>query len=192
MDEEFKKVLDRLIDEVVELHYRWDMYKEVFFGGKEQTDLLNKSGSNFFYYTQHLMLDKIALMFSKLTDPNKQGKFENLSLKQVHVYASDRGELEFVAELKGKFGALIEACEKFRSLRNKRIAHGDLEHSLGIAEKPLPGISIKYVEHALQILRKYMDLVELHYSNSQTGYACIKGPYGAGGHALINALSKNA
>ena len=190
MNENIKAIFEKLKNEVVDLHYRWDMYREIYAGDADQFSLLNQSGSNFFYYVQHLMLDHVALTFSKLTDPNRQGKNDNLSLKQVHVYASDTNETELVEKLKPIYSELEKGCQKFRFLRNKRIAHGDLDHAMETADEALPGISRAYVENALEILRKYMNTIEVHYFNSETGYEHTKGPYGSGGAALIAALKR--
>ncbi len=76
-------------------------------------------------------MDNVALSFSKLADPNKQRSNENLSLKQLTVLANDSGDLELSQALKEKFEELLQSCEKFRKLRNKRIAHADLDHAMG-------------------------------------------------------------
>ncbi|MBY8083189.1 hypothetical protein KW484_18735 [Vibrio fluvialis] len=94
-------------------------------------ELLNKNGAYFFYIAQHLFMDNVALSFSKLTDPNKQGANENLSLKQLTVLANNSGDLKLAHTLKEKFEELLKSCEKFRKLRNKRIAHADLGHAMG-------------------------------------------------------------
>ncbi len=192
MTEEIEAIFKKLNSEVTDMHYRWNMYRDVYAGDAEQVALLNKSGSNFFYYVQHLMLDHMALGFSKLTDPNKQGRgnYENLSLKQIHVYASDLGDIELVAKLKKTFEELIGNCEIFRTLRNKRIAHASLDHAMGYSDKALPGISRKYVETALESLRKYMNIVELHYFNQGTAYQLIMESGQTGGAALISALRR--
>ena len=100
MNEEFTKIFEKLTHAVTDLHYRWNIYREVYAEGPEAIDLLNRNGTNFFYYVQHLMLDQVALSFSKLTDPNRQGSNENLSLKQMIVYASDSNEPELAHALK--------------------------------------------------------------------------------------------
>ena len=187
-DEEFNILLDKLINVVTELHHRWKIYREVYASDPENFDLLNKFGPNFFHYAQYLMLDHIALAFSKLTDPNRQGNKENLSLKQVHVYASDRQDNQLVTDLKVRFELLVDNCQKFRLLRNKRIAHADLEHGLGRAREALPGLSRKYVEDALHLLREYINTVQLHYRNSQTLYTEIVVAPGSGGDGVIKAL----
>ena len=129
-------------------------------------------------------------MFAKLTDPNKIGWFENLSLKQLHSYASESGDTEFARELKSKYQELEAACEVFRVRRNKTSAHSDLSHALNVNEEPLPGVSPDYVENALSKLRNYMALAEENFLGSVTVYEATTGPMSAGGSALIAALER--
>lgn len=183
--EEIYKVLSR---EVTELHYRWIIYREVYAQGEDVTRLLNENGASFFYFVDFLMLDNVALTFSKLTDPNKQRSNDNLSLKQLIVCANDQKNIQLAQELSSDFYALKLACEKFRVLRNKRIAHADLIHSLGLAKEPLSGFSREYVEEALKLLRLYMNKFELKTFGKPIAYECLVTPIGAGGSALIEAL----
>ncbi|WP_336367946.1 AbiU2 domain-containing protein [Marinobacter sp. C2H3] len=184
------EILRRLSEVVTEIHYVWSLYREVYAGSAEQTALLNRNGSNFFYFNQQLTIDYIALMFAKLTDPNKQGRFENLSLKQLHSYANESGDNEFARELRSKFQELEAACEVFRVRRNKTIAHADLSHALNVNEEPLPGVSPDYIENALSKLRSYMTLAEEYFLESVTVYEATTGPMSAGGTALIAALER--
>lgn len=183
-------ILTRLSEVVTEIHYVWSLYREVYAGSAEQTALLNRNGSNFFYFNQQLTIDYIALAFAKLIDPNRQGHFENLSLKQLHSYASESGDTEFAQELKSKFRELEAASEVFRVRRNKTIAHADLSHALSVNEEPLPGVSPDYIEKALSNLRDYMALAEEHFLGSVTVYEATTGPMSAGGTALIAALQR--
>ncbi len=189
--ERFKlDIFKRLKNEVNEIHFRWVVYRQVYAQGPKEIELLNKNGAYFFYIVQHLFMDNVALSFSKLTDPNKQRSNENLSLKQLTVLANDSGNLELAQILKEKFEELLNGCEKFRTLRNKRIAHADLEHAMGVAEEPLPGISRQYVEDALALLRDFMNTYELAVSGSQTLYDEIILDLGSGGDILLNTLRK--
>ncbi len=135
-------------------------------------------------------MDNVALSFSKLADPNKQRSNENLSLKQLTVLANDSGDLELSQALKEKFEELLQSCEKFRKLRNKRIAHADLDHAMGGAKEPLPGISRQYVENALALLRDFMNTYELAVSDSQPLYDEIILDFGSGGDVLLDSLRK--
>ncbi|EOW4146846.1 hypothetical protein ACOW9W_004155 [Vibrio parahaemolyticus] len=181
-------IFAQLKEEVNIIHFRWITYRQIYAQGPEVIELLNTNGGYFFYITQHLYLDNVALAFSKLTDPNRQCGKDNLSLKQLIVIANDRKDVELTQDLKSKFEALFNSCQKFRLHRNKRIAHADLEHAIGIADEPLPGISQQYVEDALALLREFMNTYELSTSNSQTAYQHLILKQDYVGDVLIKAL----
>ncbi|MUK76603.1 hypothetical protein GNP84_06740 [Aliivibrio fischeri] len=195
MDNQYiEEIHKKLVNEVTDMHYRWQLYCEVYGGSQEEFTLLNTSGSNFFYYVRHLMVDQMALSFSKLTDPNRtkiRGSFvENLSLKQIHVFANETKNSELLDIILPIYKELEENCAHFRLLRNKRIAHGDLNHAMKVADEPLPGISQLYVETALENLRRYMNAIEMHYFNSETAYDIITSPINNGGIQLMRVLAK--
>jgi hypothetical protein len=183
-----RRLFDALRHDVTDLHLRWTIYRQLYANSEEAINLLNASGSNVFYLLQLLLLDDCALRLSKLTDPASQGRFENLSvLKLVEsVTASDK---EFpLDKAEALLHELCERCEKFRALRNKRIAHADLAHALKIAGAPLPGISREDVEHAIESLRNLLNFVEYHYFSSQTLYGELIIPYDADGNKLLSVL----
>lgn len=139
-----------------------------------------------------MMIEQMALSFSKLTDPNqtrvRNQTIENLSLKQMHAYASKTNNTELLEIIVPIYKELNDSCQKFRLLRNKRIAHADLEHAMQLAEEPLPGISRAYVENALEILRRYLNAIEVHYFNSTTAYKHLVAPHYTGGNRLMEVL----
>lgn len=190
MDGRYREIFAALKTEIVDLHLRWIIYRQLYAASAEAIELLNKSGSNVFFLLQHLLLDDCALRLSKLTDPAEQGKFANLSVFQLleNIAETDKGFPR--AELEALIGELKARSEKFRKLRNKRIAHADLEHALKVAEDPLPGISRTDVEEALDALRRVMNAVELHYDNSQTLYEETIVAYEADGNRLLSVLEK--
>lgn len=188
MNDNSKRIFDALKYEVTDLHLRWKIYRQLYATSEEAIALLNASGSNVFYLMQFLLLDDCSLRLSKLTDPAAQGKFENLSVQQLLecLEAEDRNfpsprARELMKELSTR-------CEKFRALRNKRIAHADFNHALKVAESPLPGISREDVENALKALRDLLNFVEHFYTNSQTLYSELIVPYDSDGNKLLSVL----
>lgn len=188
MKEETEKLFRALKSEVIDLHLRWMIYRQLFAGSEADVEILNRSGSNVFYLLQFWILDDVTLRLAKITDPPVQGKFENLSLERLS--ASLEGDSrDFVErELRPVLDRLGGACEKFRQLRNKRVAHRDLSHAIGLAEPPLPGISREDVETALLLVREAMNKTELHHSRSQTAYEQMIVPYDSDGNRLIKVL----
>lgn len=190
MNPRCRELFDALKYEVTDLHLRWVIYRQLYANSSAAIDLLNRSGSNVFYILQFLLLDDCALRLSKLTDPPAQGKFENLSVHKL-MNALAESDKDFPqAKVAEVINELMKRCEKFRALRNKRIAHADLHHALKIADSPLPGISREDVELALESLRETMNAVEYHYWNSQTIYQEVIIPYDADGNKLLKVLGE--
>lgn len=188
MNETCRRLFDALKHEVTNLHLRWTIYKQLYANSEEAINLLNASGSNVFYLLQFLLLDDCALRLSKLTDPASRGRYENLSVLKL-LEAATASDKEFPFDkAKVLITQLSDRCEKFRSLRNKRIAHADLHQALKIADEPLPGISREDVELALESLRNLLNFVEYHYLRSQTLYAEIIIPHNADGNKLLSVL----
>ena len=188
MNNQCRPLFDALKHEVTDLHLRWMIYRQLYATSETAIDLLNRSGSNVFYLLQFLLLDDCALRLSKLTDPPSQGRFENLSVRKLIDTLGESDENLLKGELKSLVEELNARCKKFRALRNKRIAHADLDHALQIAADPLPGISREDVERALESLRNTMNKIEYHYFQSQTLYAEVIIPYDSDGNKLLKIL----
>lgn len=192
MNDEFKAVFERLQDEATKIHYTWSLYKELYANGDEVISLLNKYGSNLFLLIQKLLIENITLELSKLTDPHRQGSNENLSLKQIQVYADKAGHHDLLKTAKLLYDDIERKCQPFRVVRRKRIAHADFNHALKLSETPLPSISILDIDNTLAALSRYLNAIEHYYFGSETGYDLVKGPFGTGSDALIGALQMAA
>jgi len=113
------------------------------------------------------------LSLSKLTDPSRTGKCENLSLEQLQKQLHALGEERLCEDLREILDQIHEKCEVSRCRRNKRIAHFDLDTSLGRNLTPLPAVSQQMIEDTLHLLRQYMNAVERHYC--EKGILCEHG-----------------
>lgn len=63
-----------------------------------------------------------------------------------------------------------EMCDQFRALRNKKLAHLDLDHALQKSANLIPNASREQVEKALLSMRKYMNYIEGHFYDSEYAY----------------------
>jgi hypothetical protein len=156
--------------EVVWLHGRWIIYRQLYGTSQEHIDILNRSASTFFNVIQKTMLHDVQLSLSKLGDPAGSGKRKNLTLAALVLELEDTGENLVVSKLVPLLKNFDDACKNLRHRRNKWIAHFDLETMLQSKVKPLEGPSRAEIETALAALRDVMNCVELHYTESQTAY----------------------
>ncbi|MBF4278055.1 hypothetical protein EAY27_12740 [Vibrio anguillarum] len=187
---EYEQIFKRLWEQVCDIHYTWQMYCDLYAASLDVVDLLNRNGSGFFRVNQLLMLDYIALSLSKLTDPETTSRNKNLSLRQLLRHAEIQGDEDLFVQLSGVFERVESACEGFKKIRNKRIAHSDLKHALNEADKALPGISQIAIEQALKQVREFMNIYECYHRDCETSYEHIHAPYGTGSDALVESLKR--
>ena len=65
------------------MHGRWICYRQLFASSPKRIEVLNECASVFFFIIQDVLFDEIQVSLSKLTDPVKTGKHENLSLENL-------------------------------------------------------------------------------------------------------------
>jgi hypothetical protein len=184
MPESTKDVFNELKNEILWLHARWKIYRQLFAHSARRVDLLNRSARVFFIIVHATLLDEIQISFGKLTDPARTGKHENLSLDQLQERVEGLDDTDFSARLRKMLDGIHDKCRVFRIRRNKRLAHFDLDTSLQLEGEPLPGVSRQMIEDALSLIRKYMNTIGIHYIQTETGYERVT-MSGNDGDALV-------
>jgi AbiU2 len=117
-----------------------------------------------------VLIGDVQIALSKLTDPARTGANENLSLEQLQERVEKQGEPSLQDVMRQILDELKQKCAPFRTWRNKRLAHLDLTTAMKSTANPLPGVSRKMVEEALELVRKYLNAIQIHYEKSETGY----------------------
>ena len=164
------EVYEELKTEITWLHGRWTVYRQLFAESEKRIDLLNECASAFFYIIQDVLLGEVQVSLSKLTDPARSGRFDNLSLEQLQARLVAHGDRALAAQTRPVLDTLHTKCEPFRAWRNKRLAHLDLTTAMKSSADPLPGISRQMIEEALALVREFMNKIESHYGDSEVGY----------------------
>ena len=190
MDEHLQKVFDRIKQELHHIHYRWTLYRQMFGTNPSRIELINKTSSNVFVEFQWLVIDYMVMSLSKLTDRARMQGNDNLSYHYLIEKVRESGNVDLADELQAELDELTVACEKFREIRNKRVAHNDLVVALDNNVSPLPGVSRADVEVALVHARNIMNKVELHFNDSQTLYEEIILPLTNDGRSVLIWLQK--
>lgn len=167
---EVSSVYDELRSEVTWLHARWICYRQLFAHSPKRIDLLNEAASTFFFIVQDVLLHEVQVTLSKLTDPARNGKNENLSLEQLQERLAAHTSPDLVATCKSELDRLHEQCKPFRARRNKKLAHLDLQVALRTPATPLPDVSRQMIEDALLTLRTYLNAIEGYFNDSEWGY----------------------
>lgn len=128
--EQIEAVLKEFKHELVNQHHEFMEFKYLYYGSKIRIDLLNEIAKHFFRKLCFILLERLVLNVSKLTDPVGGGQRKNLSLDYVHeLFSVDpRYPLQFAKNL-------IQEAKKARKhvalWRNKLISHKDLDTALG-------------------------------------------------------------
>jgi hypothetical protein len=161
---------DALTPEVTWLHGRWIIYRQLFGTSSERIDMLNEAAGTFFYVIQGVLLDEVQLTISKLGDPATTAVRQNLTLAALRQALSATEHLGLCARLDPLLQIFNDRCARIRHRRNKRIAHFDRDTLLKARSAPIEGASRKEIEEALQALRDFLNEIELHLTDSTTGY----------------------
>lgn len=142
-----------LHNQVIHVHMNWAMIRELV-ESEEQRSLLKSAGGYFFIEVYRVFVNDVILRLSRLTDPARQGRQENLSLCALLADISD-------PTLKSKIEDLIEkAQDKIAPLkehRHKRIAHIDLHVALNNPNFTLQPISNESVDEALSAVGEVLE-----------------------------------
>jgi hypothetical protein len=152
MADEEPAAIRRLLDEIVSLRDIWTQYKKLFMSSEERVTLLNHSGRWFFYLVQRLMVERMMLSLSRLSDPPEMGKNRNLT---VAILLDDQ-RLDKYPEVRAE---IIRAVDKLQSAtaamrvhRNMLIAHLDRHAAVTPAEAGLPAVTTQDIEDALRCM----------------------------------------
>jgi hypothetical protein len=165
-----EKLFEEMRNEINWLHARWIIYCELFVHSEERVDLLNECASAFFYFIEKTLLDEILLSLSRITDRARTFKYENLTFGQLQERMEALGEQQLSSQLRKLLDNLDTKCEAFRTHRHARLAHLDLDTAMKGGAKQLPSVSRQMIEDALLLVREYMNTIERHYLQSETGY----------------------
>ena len=186
MGPELGAVYDGLYNDVVWLHMRWKLYRQLFAKSQERLDLLNEAAGFFFHVVQDTLWEDVILQLAKLTDSPRSAGKDNLSLRCLPVLVSEESLL---SEIKSLLNTALVASGFARKWRNRRLAHRDLGLALATGGDPLPGISRADIEAALLAFRNLLNRLELHYWNSTVGYEhSLIGP--GDGDSLVHYLNR--
>jgi hypothetical protein len=182
-----EEVFEELKNEINWLHAKWIIYRQLFGHSERRIELLNECASTCFRIMHDSLLGEVQVTISKLTDPARSKKDENLSLEQLQERIEVQGQADLVITLRNLLDDLQNKCKDIRMRRHKQLAHIDLNTALQINLNPLPGISRQMIEETLEVIREYMNTIERHYKKSETGYQHFLMSF-SDGEALISIL----
>jgi hypothetical protein len=170
MPEPLKGHWEAIDEEVVWLHGRWIIYRQLFGTSPERVELLNESAATFFFIIQTVLLNDVQLTLSKLADPTMTSGRQNLTLESLVKDIDQLGDATLRREVDGMRADYQDRCRAVRHRRNKQLAHFDLATLIAGKNAPLPGPSRQEIEAALGVLRLFMNTLQQKFTHSETAY----------------------
>jgi len=164
---ELKAVRDALWQDVVFVHTKWNIFKELH-STKENVDLLNFGGDEYFGINQMIWAENIQMAIARLTDPHQAGSHKNLSMERLLLHIDPATPPGLHAQVKAAVHELETLCEPIRARRMKLLAHSDLDVRLGRNPATLDSITTKVIDSCLEKMRDIMNAVELAHLGSTT------------------------
>jgi len=129
-------------------------YRLLFERGQLRLDLLDAVAPQYFRFLQAILIEYIYLQFSRLTDPARSGKFENLTaaylVEQLPWSGSTRRKLEDLLRDLHAFRPYVERA------RSKIVAHADL--STHAVDTPLGGFPVGDEQRFLATLQEFVNV----------------------------------
>lgn len=156
-----------LYEEVTSLHMKWGEFKKLYAHSPQEIDLLNQIAPFFFRVVQDIMWDDIVLHIARLADPAVSVGKSNLALRSLPPLIPDRC---LAAKVDRLVQDALSKSEFARQLRNRRLAHRDLDLVLDRKAQSLPRGTRKQVEDALAAVGSVMNAVYSHYLKSTVAF----------------------
>ena len=184
---EIGEIFAKLQSDIVWLHGRWIIFNQLYGESAERVQLLNDSAATYFRITQDVLLDDILISIGRITDKPIMGSNENLSLGQL-INRLDKDKYpDIISLLEGKLENIQLLSKDIRQIRNKKLAHKDINIALAKVEL-LPRVTIKSISTTLEAIRDFMNECEGYFCDSEMAYEAFS--MSADGKVLVTKLKK--
>lgn len=161
-----REIYESLETELVWIHGRWNMYRQLFGTNERRVELLNESAPAFFYQLGFLWLDYTVLEICKITDrPHTNGN-QNLVISQLHRRLVRSHHPDLADRLDDLGTVVTNTCVPLRERRNKRVAHSDLQIAVN-SNTAIRLVSRQAVEDALEAVRNYVNTFRRYFTGSE-------------------------
>jgi hypothetical protein len=149
-----------LYGEVAWIRDKWREFRELYGTSPERVEILNDAASRFFGMVHDALWEDALLHLSRLTDPARMGKRENLTLCRLPGLIA---EPALRADVDSLVAVAVEKCSFARDWRNRHIAHRDQPLSLDPDALQLAHASRLSVQEALDAITAVILRIHEHY-----------------------------
>ena len=158
-----KSILDRLVSHWALGTLRLREFRYLFDESEDRVNLLNViTGGAFLYDVQQIFWDDLMLCVTRLTDPPKMGRNENLTVGLLTSLPEVQSNQALCREVKRRVDAAIQSAEPCREYRHKRISHLDLQLEIEAEQmKPVLRADMVAVKAALDGIHGCLSAVSM-------------------------------
>jgi len=165
MPKDLQDVFEPLKNELIWIHAKWNITQQLFDHSKERLELLTRIAPSFFRIMDFTYRDDLFISICRLTDQTKQ-----LSLNRLIKILKNHINHQKYTDLNALMDGINEKAIPLTEWRNRKIAHKELVKNIEKGPDPLPEVTRNSINELLADMRKLMDEVEVHYTDSSTAY----------------------
>ena len=137
------------------------------FNNAEDVELLNAiSGGGFLWDIQHIFWDDLMLRVTRLTDPIRTARKDNLTVQRLPDFCTDP---ELCNEVRRRVTVAVNAAGFARDWRNRRISHRDLTQAIAPNAEPLAPANLRQVATALDAVHAVLNVISVHLLDEAIG-----------------------
>lgn len=164
-----EEIFNHIAKELVNIGLHVKYLYGIFIDSPEEhkREVLDTASPMFFYLTFHLFYNHVLMSLSKLMDPPKQGRNENLSIKNL-IEKLQPLPSSISSDVDAMMSQIEQALGNAKQHRNKRIAHNDLVANLQPGQ--LPRVTEKDLHLALEGFENLMNILSKYYFNYERDY----------------------
>ena len=164
--------------EVWSISNQWTFFIELY-KNSEHADILRKTDPLFFSIVFESLLKTLIISLTKIGDPVKTGRNENLTiatilgtLSSLNIDAQCSDTFAKASSYKSKF---TENIKNLKKLRDKRIAHLDYQTALHISEDIIRDRDtiLDQLECSFNNLHNFMNTIQAYLQNNETAYVFL-------------------
>lgn len=169
LPEEIEGYFSELEHELTLLHFKWNVFNQLFTKSKERVEILNITASHFFVLFQNMLIDDLQLSVCKLTEFHTTGSNKNLSF-EVLINSIDDQHESLKKGLREIFAALRIKAKPFRNSRNKVIGHLDFETFVQGKIQELKSFKFEEIQEVLLLGREFLNTFKSYFWNRTTHF----------------------
>lgn len=169
MPTDVKKLFDEIRRDVLELHYRWRAFTELY-ADSGAIDVLNYTAPNFFTYIYDATLSDLILAISRLTDNKKVAGQTTLGFYHLVDCVETNGYKMLQKRLNARLKKSKARIDKVRNHRNNRVSHSNFDIRTNRKAKALPKLQKSNFERILSDFRTMLNIAEEYFGGIPTAY----------------------